>query len=861
MLLLALACVGVPALAQEPGAEAIAEAAAEAATEQLDIRADSVEFETDRAVYVMRGNVRIQKGETSILADWVVFSNRTRQGVATGNVTIEEGEDRLAAESLHFELDELSGIIYEGKLGGPDADFQMAGSRIKRVETQRYLFDDAVFTTCNCPDGERIPWQLRSETADIDVEGYATTRNTKLDILEVPALWTPWLRYPLGQDRQTGFLFPTIQPPSSRTGFIVGLPFFWAAHEQINLTVEPKYLGTRGFKPEALGEYVFGLRSGGSLFGSFISDDEIDEDNPSTPFSKNRWGIEWIHEQHLPAGFVWKVDSRFASDNNYPFDFRDFERFRTDRFLESTTFVENRFGPMDRYGFTATIDYADDLSAPDDLDRDDVLVHRMPNLMLSSRPVQVGPLENVLGALDVRYTHFWAIDEALDALPEAEQLGLDNDAFLDVGIDGLPDGRERNADGNIVGLDGTVELRDGTIVTADDLLAGFDMMDPDVMGPLLDPDGSQDNFPLGFEGDGQFQEGEPLADRGHRIVLNPRILLPFRVADAVEILPEFGWMAFLYSTDNQSTTIRNLFHANIDVRTQLARRLDVPWFGALRHVVEPYFKYTVLTEDSSSDDPLFIPRPFVQNQRLRLFDPVNIVRDPSDRAEGVNGITLGVRNAIYLPGVLDEEGISGGNRLLAEFGAGFYNDFEEDSLRALYFEGQLFPFFLTNERYNFRTRFHLGFDLDELQLNEALFEFGWASLDGHDFRITYRFVENVPRFFENFGFDDERFDDFEDGFLRVNQFSLNTRIAITRHIGITYRIAYSFEQSLVIANQIGVEYLSRCYCWALGVAVSDNRARGLTPTFQYRFFGLSKDTVRPFVGEQRRTRRADNLFD
>jgi hypothetical protein len=277
--------------------------------------------------------------------------------------------------------------------------------------------------------------------------------------------------------------------------------------------------------------------------------------------------------------------------------------------------------------------------------------------------------------------------------------------------------------------------------------------------------------------------------------------------------------------------------------------------------MEPYFKWTLLTSDTSDTDPLFIPRPQVYNKRLRTFDPTNIVRDPSDRAEAANAITLGLENSIYLPGVVDSEGLVGGNRLLAELGVAFHNDFEDNTLRSIYFEGQIFPFFLRDENYNIRTRYHLGFNLDELALDEALFEFGWASLSGHDLRLTYRYVEDVPRFFENFAFDDERFEDFEESFLRVNQIDFETRVAITRHIGFTYRVAYSFEQALVIANQVGVEYLSKCYCWAIGVRLTDNRTRGLSWNFQYRFFGLNKDTVRPFAGQERRSRRADNLFD
>jgi hypothetical protein len=78
-----------------------------------------------------------------------------------------------------------------------------------------------------------------------------------------------------------------------------------------------------------------------------------------------------------------------------------------------------------------------------------------------------------------------------------------DDLFLDTGLDALPSPKE----------------------------PGY--LDPSTMPDPTDPD--EDNFdPLtgsGTEGDGRFQEGEPLMDRGQRLLVNPRVALPLRLAD------------------------------------------------------------------------------------------------------------------------------------------------------------------------------------------------------------------------------------------------------------------------------------------------------------------------------------------
>jgi lipopolysaccharide assembly outer membrane protein LptD (OstA) len=807
----------------------------------FDVTADSVEFETQRSLYIARGNVRIRQPERTLTADWVAFSNETRQGVATGNVVVVSGGDTLYADVLHFEIDTLKGIVLDGRLDARGSEFRMTGQEVRRTSEETYEFEEASFTTCRCPADETEPWVIRAREADLEVGGYATARNTTLDVLGVPVLWLPWMRYPVKTDRETGFLFPTFGQ-SSRSGFDVGLPFFWAARENVNVIVEPHWLSDRGFKPEVEAEYVFGRQSYGQAFGSFIDDEDIDPDDVSTPFDSTRWGAEWLHDHHLPAGWRWKVDGRLVSDNLYTFDFRDFSRFRNDRYLEALTFTEKRFGLLGRYGFSAALQTADDMQNPDDQDRDDFLLQRLPDLRLTGLPQPVLPsvTERLLASFDVRYTHFTNWDDPEGELPTA----LGDDVFLDTGIDAIPDGAERDRFGRVVRLDGSVETRDGRVFTAAEYLAAF----PN--DPPLDVDGSADDFPPGPEGDGRFQEGEPLADTGHRFVANPRFLYPFRIADVVEVLPELGWYGTFYATDEQSGEIRNLFTAMIDVRSRLRRVVELPGVGRTVHLLEPRLTYTGIVADDQDGNPLFIPRPFVIQRRLRQLDPWNIVRDPADRIEDVQALTFGLGNRVYVPAA--QEGAP--PNLFADVSFSFQEDFEDDALRAFFVDATLFPWNRVRARMNF------GWDFDQSELDEVLLQGGWFDEAGNDVRLTYRYLRDIPRFFESFRFDDERFEEFEEGLLSVNQIDLFTRLALTRHWGLTYRLRYSFEESLFLGNEGGIEYLSRCFCWAIRFEVGWDRSSDFEFGVRYRIIGLGDDTVRPFQNRRRR-RSTDPLIE
>jgi lipopolysaccharide assembly outer membrane protein LptD (OstA) len=133
-------------------------------------------------------------------------------------------------------------------------------------------------------------------------------------------------------------------------------------------------------------------------------------------------------------------------------------------------------------------------------------------------------------------------------------------------------------------------------------------------------------------------------------------------------------------------------------------------------------------------------------------------------------------------------------------------------------------------------------------VDEALVRFGYWSLAGHNLGIQYRFLNQIPEFFEDFRVDHERQDDFKEGFDQVNQLDVNARWAVNRQWALTYDVAYTFEEQLFLGHRGGVEYTSECLCWALRLTADFRRETGFDVGFKYTFLGLGDDPVRPFSG-------------
>lgn len=762
---------------------------AAAGAEPVRLTADSVVFDAKRELYEARGNVVAVQGARTITADWLVFHKTTGNGVGSGEVVVTEGEDTLRARFLEFNVDTSMGVIFDGHLDSQASGFEMRGSEIVKTGDATYTFRDGVFTTCDCPDDEdRDPWQVSAGEADLEIGGYATARNASFDVLGVPVVWVPWMILPIKTERQTGFLLPDIGV-SGRNGFELGQPFFWAVADPVNLTLTPRWLSDRGFKGDAQLETVFGRRSYGKLFGSVVLDDRIEPNTPATPFNATRYTVEGRQDIDLPGGIRAKADFVVVSDNAVPFDFDDLRDRRSARFLESTAFAGRTFGAAGRLAAHAQGLFADDLQNPNGRDRDDFLLQPV-GTRARVLPSPLPFADFLVPSFDVDYT--WFAQRSRDFPTCCQGTGGSTITRADgVFVDSGPDGQPNEIEGFFVSA---LDRHN------DDFASG---------GP---------------EGNGIFEEGELIADRGHRIDLWPRVAAPMRLADRVELYPEIGWRETLYDSDALGFAHRGMFTGLVDLRTRLRGSIG----ERVVHILEPRIGYAVVTEPGQSGNPLYVPGTAVPQRRVRQLAFENVLADRADRVNPFNGIRYGFGNRLFWrrPGRT--------SLLLGDVSLSNQYDFAADAFGPVFLNGQA-----QIPGLGFSSRFNLGFDPERANLSEALSELRFHHVDGHRLIARYRYLRDIPTFFEDFARDGDgdRFDNFV-AVDSVSQGDVIARVALGKRWSATYNVAYSFDQKLLLGQRGTLEYFSRCECWGLGVSISDSRNRGVSFGVLYRVIGF-----------------------
>lgn len=783
--------------------------------EPVEITADEILYDTRAETYVAEGSVRVFQLQRRIEADWIVFNRNTLRGIASGGVVFVDGEQVLEANFVEFDGEGQRGVVFDGRVDLGPEDLLIGAGELMRTGEKTYQAHDVSFTSCRCPDPEsRIPWQLNAEDGQVEIGGYATTWNTTLDVLGVPAIWVPWMFFPVKTERETGLLFPEFGY-SSRNGFEFGLPFFWAATDNVNVIANPHYLTTRGMKPEVEIELVYGEKSEMEISGTYIHDKKpdrsfrLDANPPPGPAQKknvydpDRWAATFDNDAYLPLGVRARSEILVVSDNEFVKDFREFREYRRDRFLESNAFAFRHFGADGRAAGSAEVVYRDDRQNPDFDDRDEFVLQRAPSVSfdLLPAPIASGSTSFELG---VDYTHFWPYKRAEDALDIDPNRIVKDDLWADIGIAALPQFEA--------------------------------IIDNSALSPAEQAEAKQ---LLGI-GNGRFDEGEPQNDEGQRFTLYPRLSHPMRLFDAVDVLPEVGWQQTLYSTQAQTFADRGLFTARLDASTQLHGVVDVPFLPAETHLLEPRLGWALVQRRSQRDNPLFTPETAVPQDRLRQLSLDNVTLDSADRVDSANVLSLGFGNRFYTGGP--------DPFLLADINLSGAYDFAGKSaghLNHLIVEGRTF---LPG---GFRTQFIAGYDLDKGRIDEGLAAFQLPFFEIPVFHqasvsMSYRYRWQIPLFFERFP-GVNAFDDFEPGAEHINQLTTSASLQLNRHIEVGWHVMYNFDTKLLQRNGGYAQFTSTCRCWAIRADVRDNRNDGFEANFSFTLLTSTGDADRPFA--------------
>jgi LPS-assembly protein len=256
----------------------------------------------------LTGGVTISRGDSQVTAESATYDASERRFDVAGDVEFRSPELRLKGGSGSWNAlgtGQFTGAEFEL----PQRPARGSAARLEMTRDGVLKLDEVRFTTCPAGNAD---WELRASSIEIDQQAQqGRGRNVRVDLKGIPILYTPVISFPVGPARKSGFLFPSFGN-SDKSGFEIGVPYYFNLAPNYDLTLTPFLLSRRGFGLGADLRYLTG-RSRGRFGTDYLPDDDLHGDD--------RRMSTLVHRTDLTDRLRFDADLADVSDSRYFEDF------------------------------------------------------------------------------------------------------------------------------------------------------------------------------------------------------------------------------------------------------------------------------------------------------------------------------------------------------------------------------------------------------------------------------------------------------------------------------------------------------------------------------------------------------------
>lgn len=297
------------------------------------VTADRLIHKQEPEKILAEGNVLLQqyKDDTptglKIEAESIEYSVNQSFIHGSGNLRLIENENEIRAAEARIELDRQIGTFRQASIFWRQDNLFVRADMIEKKDEELFRFSDGRFTACPITQTRAPDWSIWGRDVEVSLNDYAMLKHATFRIRDVPVLYLPYLRLPIGGKKKTGFLFPEYSS-SQRHGTGLITPFFVNLSPSYDMTLYPGYYTERG--PVIAGEfrYAAGFNSRGTFMLNYLDDDLRDtpeddyKDDGLLRTNNSRYWLRGKADHDFGNRLVAKLDLDIVSDHDFLQEFK-----------------------------------------------------------------------------------------------------------------------------------------------------------------------------------------------------------------------------------------------------------------------------------------------------------------------------------------------------------------------------------------------------------------------------------------------------------------------------------------------------------------------------------------------------------
>ncbi len=299
------------------------------------LRADHIESFGQKRVEAS-GKVELRTLGETVLAEHLSYDIDDQTITANGNVTLRQGADWVSGPALMYRRDTQTGYFMSPHFFVAEANGRGDAARIDFTGPNTYEVTDGRYTTCVAP---RNDWFLQTQELTLDrTRNVGIAHDATVRFFETPIFYSPYLEFPLSNDRKSGFLTPTAGSTGTR-GLELATPYYLNLAPNYDATITPRIMTRRGLQLGGQFRYLFSEPQPmvGEVDAELLNDRVTNSD---------RYALSWRHSEQFAPWLTGFVNLNKVSDDTYFADLADRIAITSQSTLPREAALNATFGPL-----------------------------------------------------------------------------------------------------------------------------------------------------------------------------------------------------------------------------------------------------------------------------------------------------------------------------------------------------------------------------------------------------------------------------------------------------------------------------------------------------------------------------------
>ena len=280
----------------------------------------------------LNGNVIIQQNTTIFNANSAQLNRQTNEVKAQGNVLLSDKNLKLQSPAVTYNLKDKTGVIKNAEYALGTEGAHGKSTQIEQLDQDNLRLKDATFSSCPI---DKESWHLASGEINLNKQTQiGTAKNVTFNVGQIPIFYFPWLKFPINNQRLSGFLSPSVRLQDNAG---ISIPYYFNLAPNYDATLRFTTINNRGYQLDTEFRYLT-EKNNGTLEYSFIPSDESFDDEKRDYFKIK-------HRTQFDKQTQLKLNAEGVSDEEYFDDFSNSLETSTRPALERRLEISNTQSP------------------------------------------------------------------------------------------------------------------------------------------------------------------------------------------------------------------------------------------------------------------------------------------------------------------------------------------------------------------------------------------------------------------------------------------------------------------------------------------------------------------------------------